>query len=948
MAEPPALAFGGVLRQCRVRAGMTQEELAEAAGISARSVSDVERGVHVTARRDTARLLAHALGLTGSLREEFEAIARARASQGLLSPQTGAESSTAVRAVRTLPRDAVSFAGREDELQRVTSMVSSRAVTGGAVSICAVGGMAGIGKTTFAVHVAHLLAPQFPDGQIFLQLHAHTRGQNPVEPSDALETLLLSIGVSREQIPESLHARAAMWRDRVAALRILLVLDDAEGHDQIRPLLPGSAGSLVVVTSRRRILALEDAARLPLAGLSPGEATSLLIQLADRPDLDLSDPAVGEIARLCGCLPLAIRLAAAQLGGHSAWTAADLAGELASRVGRVAVMRAENVSVFAALDMSYDRLLDNTQRLYCWLGLQPGADIGFHAAAALAGTDLLTARNLVQELYDWHLVDEPVHSRFRFHDLIRDHAASRAGSDADKENQAALRRLLDYYHSTARSAAVTFRERDPGSSLSSRASPDAADDFLEMPDVSRHASALAWLEAERLNLTSAISYAAAHQHRAAADGVSHALTQFAARQGYWDQTLAAQQAALEGARSADDREAEARILTDRAVLQLQKADFASADAQLAQALRLYRSLDDQAGEAEALMNVSIVRQLTDDPESGILTASRSLDLYCDLGDKFGQAEALICLCELRCKRRDYAAAAAAGEEALRLFTELGSRPGQAEALLDLSVAQEGTQGNAVAVAGFDRALALFRDLGDLRGEGTVLVNLGELHTALEDFPLAKASLEQAVAIFRKIGSQLGESKALGNLGCLHLRTGDLTGALRDLTAALTMFRRLGDRSFEAAALAMRGDVYRRMGKFDQALADLDRAIGLDPSNTRGSYIRSLVHRSYGHRAEAAEDLETAIEVVRERIRSASAYRYDAYNLAVYLAAAGTFEQANKQLARAIEEFPEPGLELEAVNDLRILAMDFGENAAEIDKLIELLEKRSSRRMDAIN
>ena len=378
------------------------------------------------------------------------------------------------------------------------------------------------------------------------------------------------------------------------------------------------------------------------------------------------------------------------------------------------------------------------------------------------------------------------------------------------------------------------------------------------------------------------------------------------------------------------------------------AEFTSAGAELAQALHLCRSLNDQAGEAEALMNVSVLRQFTGDPESGILTASRSFDLYQDLGDKFGQAEALICLCELRYERRDYEAAAAAGQEALRLFTELGSRPGQAEALLDLSLAQKKTQGSAVALAGLDRALALFRDLGDARGEGTVLVNLGDIHTALEDFPLAKASLEQAVAIFRKLGSPLGESKALGNLGCLHLKTGDMIGARRDLTSALAMFRRMGDRSREASALVMRGDVYCRMGKLDQALADLDRAIELDASDARGRYIRSLAHRAYGHRAEAAGDLETAIKLVSQRIRSASAYRYDAYNLAIYLAATGSFEQANNQLASAIGAFPEPSLELEAINDLRILAAAAGGNATEIGKLIELLEKRPSRRLDSTN
>ena len=186
---------------------------------------------------------------------------------------------------------------------------------------CAIGGMAGIGKTTFAVHAAHRLAGSFPDGQFFLPLHAHTRGQRPVDPADALASLLLTAGVPAPQIPPGLEARAARWRDHVAGKKILLLLDDAAGHEQVRPLLPGTAGSLVLVTSRRRLAALDDAAVISLDMLPPGEAAALLARLAARPGCTPAMPAVGEITRLCGYLPLAIGMIASQLRHHPAQTA---------------------------------------------------------------------------------------------------------------------------------------------------------------------------------------------------------------------------------------------------------------------------------------------------------------------------------------------------------------------------------------------------------------------------------------------------------------------------------------------------------------------------------------------------------------------------------------------------------------------------------------------------
>src|SRR6185437_12738530 len=322
------------------------------AGVSLRAVSYLERGVVTSPQKDTVRLLADALGLIGPVRAGFEAAARGRAVPG------GVASAT-----RTLPRDIASFTGRQQELAQ---LAKAAATAGGVVSIHAIGGMAGVGKTAFAIHTAHRLADRFPGGQIFLPLHGHTPGQRPVDPEDALASLLLTAGVAPAQIPPGLEARMALWRDRLAGQRLLLVLDDAASSEQVLPLLPGSGGSLVLVTSRRHLTALEDATAVSLDTLPPDEAAGLLVR---------------------------------QLHHHPAWSVAGRADELAAAGDRLELMAAENLSVAVAFDLSYADLTADQQRLFRRLGLHPGADVDAYAAAALDGTDVEAARRGLEALY---------------------------------------------------------------------------------------------------------------------------------------------------------------------------------------------------------------------------------------------------------------------------------------------------------------------------------------------------------------------------------------------------------------------------------------------------------------------------------------------------------------------------------------------------------------------
>lgn len=344
---------------------------------------------------------------------------------------------------RTLPRDIGSFTGRQGELRRLIRAVSGRVATGGVVGIHAIDGMAGIGKTALAVHAAHRLAARFPDGQIFLPLHAHTPGQQPVDPTEALATLLLTLGVAPAQIPADVVARELLWRDRLAGKKVLLVLDDAVGPAQVDPLLPGTAGSLVVITSRRRLVGVEDAVSISLDILAPAEAAELFLRVAARPDLTPTDAGVAEVTRLCGYLPLAIRLVAGRLHRPS-WALADVAVELAAARDRLAAIDAGQRVVAAAFDLSYRDLTDEQRQVFRRLGLQPGVDIDAYALAALSETSVAAARGHLEDLYDLHLLDEPVRGRYRLHDLLRDYARTLAATDPPAESGAAPRAFQDH------------------------------------------------------------------------------------------------------------------------------------------------------------------------------------------------------------------------------------------------------------------------------------------------------------------------------------------------------------------------------------------------------------------------------------------------------------------------------------------------------------------------
>jgi tetratricopeptide (TPR) repeat protein len=691
-----------------------------------------------------------------------------------------------------------------------------------------------------------------------------------VDPADALASLLLAAGVAAQAIPAGLDARAGRWRDHLAGKKVLLVLDDAAGHEQVGPLLPGTAGCLVLVTSRRRLAALEDAAVLSLDTLAPEEAAALLARLAGRPDLGPGDAGAAEITRLCGYLPLAIGMLGRQLAHHPAWTTAGLAAELAAAKQRLELMTAENLSVAAAFGLSYRDLTAAQRRLFRRLGLHPGADIDAYATAALNGTTPGQARRHLEALYDQHLITQPASGRYRFHDLIREHAQTLAAADDPAARDAATR-LLDYYLHTARAAGQHMPSWFTAESPAPPGRPPAS-----APPVSTPRQAAAWLEAERANLHAAAGYAAATGRPSHAMLIPAAMAGFLDARGYWDQNLALQQAAFAAARQAGDRPGQARALLLLSLTQCMIEDLPAAAASATRALELYRDLGDRAGQATALTATGTLGGVNDDYPAAAAALRQAVELYRGLGHRGGEAEALNELGAVHRYTGDYPAAAACHRQALEHYRDLGHRRGQGHALLYLGAVQRLTGDYPAAAAALRQALALSRDPDDPLWQAWALRELAAVQRLTGDYPPAAASSRQALTLCRDQRDLRSQAYALNELGLVQQLTGDYPAAASH-QQALQLYREVGNRRGQAETLNGLGELSSRTAatrqardQHAQALA-IARDLGTPPDEARALEGIGRSHLQDGHTSEGTASLEQALAIY-QRIGSPAARR----------------------------------------------------------------------------
>ena len=838
---------------------LSYRELAAKSGYAHGVIGDYFTG-KVLPPTDRLDVLADLLGATWP---ERRALATARDHIEELRRHPGAQAASTASARRTLPQDVAAFTGRENQLRDLIAAARPN----GDVGLFTIGGMAGVGKTAFAVRAAHQLAGQFPDGQIFLPLHGHTPGQRPVQPADALASLLQITGRAPRQLPSGLEARASLWRGWLAGQRLLLVFDDAYGHEQVRPLLPGTPGSLVLVTSRRRLTALENARAVSLDVLPPDEAAELFSRLADRSDLAQGDADVVRICELCGYLPLAIGLLARQLHHHPAWTCRSLAADLATaRDHRLELMHAENVSVGAAFELSYEELPAGQQRLFRRLALQPGPEIEAYAAAALSGTGLPAARRGLGALYDHYLLEEASPGRYRFHDLIREHARAIVAGEPAEERDAAIDGIFRFYVHAACAASTHLARRTPEVS---GPTPPAPRRFGGREEAS------AWFDAEYLNLTAAVRFAARYGRPGPCVSLSAALNGYMLTEGHWDQAINLHRLAVEAARQLADEHAEARALVHLGVVSRLKGHYQDATTSFTRALALICGHDDQASEAHALNELGVTQYMTGDYQAAARNLRCSLELLHGLGDTMDESGALNDLGLVQIAAGDYAGALSSFTRALSMHRELSSQLWEANALNNIGIVRRLTGNVGAALDSHSRALELYRALGNRFGEARATSYLGVAQSLRADLGSARQNQERALALYRALGNQAGEAEALNFLGVVQRQQHQLAEAAASHAAALAMYYNLGIGLGIAESLNGLGELALARGQPDQAAARHTQALDLVRSNpaeqARALEGLGMALLRLGQEAPGRDRLAESLAIY-ERIGSKSAER----------------------------------------------------------------------------
>ncbi|HLX48156.1 MAG TPA: tetratricopeptide repeat protein [Streptosporangiaceae bacterium] len=716
----------------------------------------------------------------------------------------------------SLPPDAAAFTGRDTELAQVTAAVTDAAGAGGVVAVRAIDGMPGIGKTALAVHAAHVLADRFPDRQLFIDLHAHTPGRDPVRPQDALAGLLAATGVDPRFLPEDLDGRAAIWRDTIAGRRALLVLDNAASTSQVTPLLPGCGTCLVLVTSRRHLGDLPGVVTPVLLDvLPPAQAMEMFTRLAPRAAGSRDE--VAEVVGLAGFLPLAVSLLARVFTRHHSWTLASLAAETRERL---LTLTAESQSVTAAFAVSYRHLDPAGQRLFTLLGLHPGTTTDACAAAALTGTSLARATRVLDELHGEGLLTETGYRRYGMHDLLRRYARDQATAIPAQDAQQAVGRLLDYYQQTATRANVWLaRPTSPGlPPATPPAGPPAA------PDLKDTSQALAWARAERASLLACLNHATRSGQDARVITLTAAIAGLLRRDGPWADAITHHTTALRAGHRLGDRRGQAGALNDLGDMRRLMGDYPGAAQDLEHALGIYRDLSDRPGQANALNDLGAVRLRTGDYPGAAQDLEQALGICRELGDRRGQATAFNRLGAMRLQAGDYPGAAQNLEQALGIYRDLSDRRGQANSLHNLGDVRQRTGDNPAAAQDLEQALVIYCDLGDRRGQANTLHRLGAVRRATGDYPAAAQDLEQALSIYRDLRDPSGEAEALNERGTLHRASGEPARAHECHQQALELARAIASSRDEAHALAGLGRCAMATGNPAQAETVLRQAL----------------------------------------------------------------------------------------------------------------------------
>jgi DNA-binding SARP family transcriptional activator/tetratricopeptide (TPR) repeat protein len=791
----------------------------------------------------------------------------------LLNDAPVTEPRPATHVPRQLPAGPPGFTGRTDQLSTLDKLLPTTG-DGGAVAIAAISGTAGVGKTALAVHWAHSVRDRFPDGQLYANLRGHADG-TPARPIEVLAQFLPALGIPAERVPADLDAASAIYRTLMTDRKTLVLLDNIAGPDQVRPLLPASPGCMVVVTGRDRmagLVATHGARQLTLDVLSPDDALELLARVLGAERVHTERAAALEFAKLCAYLPLALRIAAANLADQPWRGIADHVLELraGNLLGALSVEGDEQAAVRTAFDLSHAALPDTARRLFRLLSLVPGADVSTDAVAALAGTDTRHAGRLLDQLASAHLVEHHASGRYRFHDLLRQYAAERAERE-EPDRDAALNRLYDWYlHAVDGAARLLYPHmlRQPIPEI------DA-----DLPaGVTDPAAASNWLDTERANLVAAIQHAgprpaawlladalrgyfwmcmrrvdwqaAAEAGLAAAEAAGEPRAQAAARlsladlnyrQGKARQAVRHYTHALSHARRAGWVEAQAAVLGNLGLVHRRSGRLAGAAARFERGLALSRTIGQAAGEAVALGNLGLVHW-----EMGRLVQAadhhaEALRGHRRIGSRFGEALSLSHLGQAQHPRGLLVEASELLTKACELYQGAGARTGEAEARSRLAVTSSDLGRRAEAFEYAGAGLELARETGDPRATAEALAAFGTVHLRFGHRPDAVRHYERALELVRETGDRYPEVDVLIGLALATREAGDAR-------RALVLAERAGFRALQGQAMTALAEIHLTLRRTADAAGYARHALA--------------VHRETGHRLGEVRTLAVLARTAR--------------------------------------------------------------------------------------
>ncbi|MFI7430964.1 AfsR/SARP family transcriptional regulator [Micromonospora sp. NPDC049836] len=676
-----------------------------------------------------------------------------------------------------LPRLVANFVGRRSLTERLLAELAAAGEQQSPVRV--VDGMAGSGKTTFAVHLARQLADRHPDAQLFIDLRGHSGGV-PMDPGDALTALLRQLGVPAGRIPTDHVLRAGLWQRELRGRRTVIVLDNAVSSDQVRPLLPAGPGSVVLVTSRRRLSAGDIGPPVPLPALTPQEAVQLLARTAGEDRVRREPEAAAEVARHCGHLPLAIRLAGGRLLHRPTWRVADLAGRLSDGRTVLRQLAVEQQTVASAFTASYEPLAERVRYLFRLLSVHPGVHFDAPMAAALGDLPLEVTETMLDELLDQHLVEEVEPGRYRLHDLMRQYSAELSGDLHEvRDRDQAGGRLLDHVLHEVVGRAQTLEQLALSGQL--RLGPARRPDLLGHSDPAD----VEWLERERSNLLALIAFAEQESHQAYGWRIARAIWRFCYIRGYFDDILVTHRTGLAAAQKDGDQAAQAVMHNYLASAYIRTGSYLDCLRHVEAAVSISRELGDQFNEHRYRANLVAVNMLTGNP-------ARSVDL---------------------------------GRQLLR------ERPGGAAVDTSLALANLGLALTVVgrheeALQAHRLHLFVARSRGSQYDMSTALGHIAAVENRRGRFSKAARLLIASLRLRDRTGHRFGETEARNDLGIAYRHLGRLDAARAQHELALDLAVDSGERHVQAAVWNDLGITLAFGGQAADAVAAHRRALEL--------------------------------------------------------------------------------------------------------------------------